>query len=305
MSSLLTIVICTFDRGELLKDCLQSLSRQSDQDFNVIVVDNGITAQTRDCLSAFESQHSGWLLERCADPGLSYARNYGAKVTETEWLGYLDDDAIVETDFISQVKKVLLSSKFDAFGGIYDPWYREGRKSWFSDRYGSNRHAYSPLTCRELHAHEFFSGGIAFYKKEVIASAGWFDPELGMKAGTVSYGEETALQSNLRSGDYRLGIAPSVMMQHLVAGYKLSLKWQVKSQYRRGVAAAAVLGGRKKSVVIVKMLPKAVFAVLRIRRRDYASVAGCLLGIGVEFLRQLAFQIGTLEGGQARGAVGQ
>jgi len=292
----LTLIICTYEREELLNECLVSLERQTDQDYNLIIVDNGRTDRTADCANTFIKNHKSWRVIPCLEEGLSHARNEGMNQSETRWVGYLDDDAIVDDDFIVQVKSVIEKGEFDAFGGIYDPWYREGRKSWFSDRYGSNRHAYIPLKDRELFKHEFFSGGIAFYKRKMIKSAGGFNPELGMKAKIVSYGEETELQNILRGSGYKLGIAPHVLMRHLVANYKQSLKWQMVSQFQRGKATFAVLGERKKLDIVIKMIPKGVRAVCRVRKDDYDSIMGYFFGMGVEFLRTVTFSLGVLMG---------
>ena len=296
MKTILTIIICTYDRGDVLKDCLESLSLQEDQNFDLLIVDNGLTRQGEQCANYFLEHHPKWRFIKCCDVGLSYARNCGVEESDTEWVGYLDDDATVKSDFINQVKNVIKRREFDAFGGVYYPWYREGRKKWYSDKYGGNAHAYLPLKRRELHQEEFFSGGIAFYKKEIIKSVGGFNPNLGMKGLSVAYGEETELQNILREKGYKLGIAPEVSMNHLVAQYKLSLKWQIVANYQKGKAVYRISGNPNKIKVFMMMIPRAAKVALRVNASDYDSRTGCLMGRCVEFIRMLALNIGIIKG---------
>ena len=75
------------------------------------------------------------------------------------------------------------------------------------------------------------SGGIFNIKKTVLEAAGGFKENYGMTGAKVAYGEESELQYRVRAAGYKIGFDPDLKMDHIVAGYKLTLGWQLKREY--------------------------------------------------------------------------
>jgi len=75
----LSVIICTYNRAELLKNVLQDVCEQTlaDSEFEVIVVDNHSTDQTRAVAESFSQRYPN--IRYCfeAQQGLSHARNRG------------------------------------------------------------------------------------------------------------------------------------------------------------------------------------------------------------------------------------
>ena len=112
----ISIIIAIFNRKDELFELLNSLSFQTDKNFEIIVVDDGSLIallptvelfQDRLDIHFFRKQNSG--------PGLT--RNYGARRAKNEWLVFVDSDVIVEKDYIENIKNNLLEIPCDAFGG--------------------------------------------------------------------------------------------------------------------------------------------------------------------------------------------
>lgn len=112
----LSLIIAIYNRKNELFELLQSLSLQTDKDFEVIVVDDGSQIQLLPTTDLFKEQlNIHFYRKENSGPGLS--RNYGAKRAKNEWLIFLDSDVIVEQDYIASVKKSILEIPCDAFGG--------------------------------------------------------------------------------------------------------------------------------------------------------------------------------------------
>jgi glycosyltransferase involved in cell wall biosynthesis len=87
-----SIVIPTYNRADLLKKCLDSLVVQTDQDFEVLVCDNGSTDHTEAVVSQYKNKLSlhYFSLEPSGTP--ARPRNIGIQNAKGEWICFLDSD---------------------------------------------------------------------------------------------------------------------------------------------------------------------------------------------------------------------
>lgn len=116
MLQTISIIIAIYNRKDELFELLNSLSRQTDTGFEVIVVDDGSQVDLKPTISLFEeSLHIQLFRKQNGGPGL--ARNYGAKRAKNEWLVFLDSDVIVEKNYVENIKKDVEEIPCDAFGG--------------------------------------------------------------------------------------------------------------------------------------------------------------------------------------------
>lgn len=85
-----SVVIPAYNASAYIADCVNSVLTQTDQDFEVIVVDDGSTDQTAKIVSTFTDQRVN-LVQR-ANGGLAAARNTGIAVAKGELVAFLDAD---------------------------------------------------------------------------------------------------------------------------------------------------------------------------------------------------------------------
>jgi len=222
----LTIVICTFNRAAILKECIESLMPQLSEEFSdrveILIVDNNSDDDTKETVRQFKTSKIAYVFE--PTQGLSYARNTGYKNANSEWVAYLDDDALAAHDWLARIFWLIENTDFEAFGGAFDPWYRDGKVSWYLDEYATNRTWLKYEKISHL-KQQNFCGGNAVYSKKSLTSVDGFPIDLGMSAGKVAYGEETEVQQKLRAKNYKLGYDPELIIHHYVAPYKQRLSW--------------------------------------------------------------------------------
>lgn len=112
----LSLIIAIYNRKDELFELLTSLTKQTDKDFEIIIVDDGSMVDLRPTVAIFdETLQIQFFRKENTGPGLS--RNYGARRAKNEWLVFVDSDVIVETDYIENIKKNIDLSDCDAFGG--------------------------------------------------------------------------------------------------------------------------------------------------------------------------------------------
>lgn len=111
----LSVVICTYNRCESLKVTLESLLRQETSesfDYEIIVVDNNSTDQTKSTVESFRDKFNGrlrYVFEK--QQGLSFARNRGVSEGSGEIVVFTDDDCIASKDWIQNLANLFLEHK--------------------------------------------------------------------------------------------------------------------------------------------------------------------------------------------------
>ncbi len=232
MSKLLDIVICTYQREELLLDCISALDIQSiyPHDWGVVVVNNAsatLSSKTLDTLS----QHDYITVVNETSAGLSNARNCGIANSKARWLAFLDDDAKAPVDYIDQIFKIIKEESWDCFGGHIRSWWRYGKPRWLSDDYGSK-----PFLSKDrinlTQKHNW--GSNIIIRKSSLDAIGHFPTEIGMRGYKLGYAAENIVQDRIREKGLSIGYDPNLYIDHVVMAHKLKLQWHLKSAYATG-----------------------------------------------------------------------
>lgn len=223
-----SIIVCTYNRSEILKYCLDSLEKQSADKslYEVIVVDNNSTDDTKEVVEGYCGRNSNFRYVFERDQGLSHARNRGAKEAKAEWVGYVDDDARCLQDYVEKTIRIIDEDKFDCFGGRYIAWFKENPPKWLIRmNVGS-----APIVMEKTGVlpTQHLSGTSIFIRKDVFDIAGGFNVNLGVKGNKRGYGEETELVDKIRNAGYLIGYSPDLTVEHLVNTLKFNVLWHLR-----------------------------------------------------------------------------
>ena len=105
MESKLTIsvVIITLNRAEWLKDALISLTKQTRQPDEVVVVDNGSKDHTKGVILSFSDRLN---IKYVYEPvrGIPHARNAGIKNATGDVIASIDDDCVADEDWLKYIE---------------------------------------------------------------------------------------------------------------------------------------------------------------------------------------------------------
>lgn len=89
MQPILTIIIPTYNRGDFLKEAIESVLSQTFADYELIVVDDGSSDHTEDVVREFPNIR----YVACSEnSGVSHARNVGIKLARGKYTCFLDSD---------------------------------------------------------------------------------------------------------------------------------------------------------------------------------------------------------------------
>lgn len=114
---MITIIIPIFNAEKWLKECLDSISRQSYTDFEVLMVDDGSKDGSAVICKDFANKDGRFRYYYQQNAGVSVARNTGLNNAKGEWVCFVDSDDTIDKDFLS----VMLSNveDFDAINCDY------------------------------------------------------------------------------------------------------------------------------------------------------------------------------------------
>ncbi|MDO4762836.1 MAG: glycosyltransferase [Flavobacteriaceae bacterium] len=116
MDASISIIITIFNRKDELSELLNSLSFQTDKDFESIIVDDGSTEDLSLVIKKFQN-HLDLKYFKKENSGAGLSRNFGAEKAKNSWLIFVDSDAVVEQNYIQNIKNNILKHSPDAFGG--------------------------------------------------------------------------------------------------------------------------------------------------------------------------------------------
>ena len=235
---ILSIIVCTYNRAQLLQMCLDSLVPQMARfaaTTEVVVVDNNSGDGTPALLRAYAAAHPWLVAERESRQGLSHARNRGAQRARGAHLCFLDDDGKAGPAYLENLHRVIRDEHPDIFGGPVYPYYTSRKPAWFKDEFEIRKHA-----ARSGYCNCAISGGNFVIRADLLRELGMFSPDLGMVGRRVRLGEERAVLERYRAsrdpGSQRVYYCLDCFILHHVPPHKMTRWYMVKRGFQAGRA---------------------------------------------------------------------
>lgn len=111
-----SIIIAVYQRKDELRELLQSLTKQTDSDFEVVVVDDGSPEKLFSVTEEFNTKLNIQYFYK-SNSGAGKSRNYGMERANGNYFIFLDSDTIAPENYIESIRKELTENYVDAFGG--------------------------------------------------------------------------------------------------------------------------------------------------------------------------------------------
>ena len=157
----ISIVITVKNECRYIKNCLDALFKQSYQDFEIIIIDNGSTDGTGEIVNLSKDNRVRYFYEpsRC---GIAALRNLGIKKTMGEYVFFTDGDCMPSKHWLEEGLRILETGEYVGVEG--KTYYESQRISTISD----------------YNTHQFIAGGFATcnvaYTQKILEKVGYFDP---------------------------------------------------------------------------------------------------------------------------------
>lgn len=212
-----SVVVPTRDRPELLRTCLEALSRQTlpAEQYEVVVVDDGPSDDTARTVAELLPGIDAPVTYRAAGPGQgpAAARNIGWREAAAPIIGFTDDDTIPD-----------------------ERWLEAGLSAFGADVAGVSGRLVMPLpeqpTDYELNAAKLaekdFVTANSFFTRDALERIGGFDERF-----KEAWREDTDVWFSMLDHGMKMVHAPDAVVEHPIrpAPWGVSLSQQKKAEY--------------------------------------------------------------------------
>lgn len=248
---MISVIVCTYNRAEYLGEALGRIASNvfPRDGYEIVLVDNNSDDGTAEICRSF-SESKGevcfrYFLETAQ--GLSHARNRGIAEARGDVLVFLDDDSMVEPDYLANLSADLESHPdAAAFGGRIDPLFESGKEpewlckwtySWVSaiDK--------GPQACL-FTGGKYPIGANMGFRRSALDKVGGFDTSLGRTGKNLLGGEEKDIFQRIVAAGGEIWYFPDVRVRHVIPERRTTREYIVK--FAKGIGYSEYVRCRRK-----------------------------------------------------------
>lgn len=180
----ISFIVPVYNVEQYLESCVKSILSQSDNDWELILIDDGSTDMSGAHCDKFASKHTKIKVIHQSNNGVSHARNVGLDKAHGKWVWFVDSDDYIVENAVSRLKEISSHYHSDTiFFGYFDD--REGKRSL--GNLSSNKNTFF-LNKKDFLIQNFsYSNWAMVFSREVISDNLRFSNEL-------SYAEDLEFQ---------------------------------------------------------------------------------------------------------------
>ncbi len=228
---LISLVLATYGRADVLERLIASLCHQTFDDFEVIVADQNRDDRVDGMIAPLVAAGRLGAHIRMDQPNLSRARNAGLAAAKGRLVGFPDDDCWYEPDTLARVADQFRANA--GLAGIAARWAEAPPEPGDAE----------PVISRAA-MRRFRGGNVAsitlFLVVGAVREAGGFDERIGV-GRWFGAGEETDLVLTLVERNLLLRHAPDVIVHHALVASRSTLPltstWRQSRTRARGTGA--------------------------------------------------------------------
>ncbi|HEY0080871.1 MAG TPA: glycosyltransferase [Pyrinomonadaceae bacterium] len=195
----ISVVVCSYNGGRVIRDCMEGLLRVEYPNFEVIVVDDGSTDDTAAIVSEYPAR-----LISTENRGLSSARNTGMLAATGEIVAYTDDDARPDPHWLQYLANTFMRTKHAGVGG---PNIAPAGDGWIADCVANAPGGPVHVLLSDEEAEHIPGCNMAF-RREALLKVGGCDPVYRQA------GDDVDLCWRIEQECGTLGFSPAAMVWH-------------------------------------------------------------------------------------------
>ena len=239
--SIVSVVIPSYNRCDMLRGALESLVRQRTDgafSFEVIVVDNASTDDTRQVLDEMAAHYPAIPLRYAYEPAPSHpdALNRGIREATGQWIAFMDDDELAESDWLLELVQTARRRSAKVVGGpfcLYLKDLTEGELSSLGPIARKVLRDYRPYSIEQPFEGPNLPGsGNVMVSREVFEAVGYFDNSIVTGMCDRDFG------ARARTGGFEIWYNPRAIVWHRVSKNRLTARYFKWEQLKGGAQSA-------------------------------------------------------------------
>lgn len=247
-----SVVVCSYscERYSDTIDTIKSLAGQSYQNTEIIlVIDRNPELYNyfseHDYLKSLNNLRIGF----SSLPGLSNARNKGVELSFGDIIAFIDDDAVADTDWISNLAVFYENPEVVSVGGPMKPLWISGEAKWIPEEFYWTMGCSYKSQKNTIHSVRSNFGSNMSFRSVVFSNVGLFDDKFGLVDNKMRTGEETEFGIRVlnKLNGSKIIYNPDAIVYHKIFEFRKSFAFLVKRCFGYGRAISNI-GSQKKLV---------------------------------------------------------
>lgn len=248
----ISVIVCTYNRAQSLAkalDCVAASTLPEGVEWEVLVVDNKSTDQTREVADEFcrrQPNRFHYVFEPLQ--GLSRARNAGIREARGDVLAFMDDDVMLEAGWLQNLTAGLRTGEWAGAGGriLLAKTFTPPRWLPLDGIYnmGGILYAHFDLGDKPCELTSPPHGTNMAFRRSMFEKYGGFRTDLGRCGSNLMSNEDTEFGRRLLAAGEHLRYEPSAVVYHEVPENRLTKKYLLGFWFDYGRAAIREIGER-------------------------------------------------------------
>lgn len=253
-----SFVICTYNRAHLIGLCFDSFTRlkiPNSVSVELIVIDNNSQDHTKSVYESYVDRlnfDSRYFVE--IEQGLSNARNLGIKKVTGDYIIFIDDDALLTSNYLVNLHDLLKNKNILVGGGKVIPYFIDEIPVWYNK---TTRKLISEIDYGEKIKplkNKYPFGANMWFHRKVFEKVGVFNPELGRKGNNLMAGEELDLFNRIAKENLQIYYTPDSSVYHIIPKNRTEYEFINKFCIGAGVSRRMIISNKKGTSKILALL---------------------------------------------------
>lgn len=229
----ITVAVITYNRSKYLRETLAGLVKQDypPDRWELLVIDNNSKDDTADAVAAFMASTPSPRRIVETRQGLDHGRNRAVAEARGDVIAFLDDDVIVEPDWLSRISEPFASVNSHAIGivgGEVIPVFPEGLPAWLESAH--TRLAFRADT-GPLPPSQAPMGANFAFPKWVFAQFGTFDTTLDRQGTNLFGGGDAEMIRRVRAKGLEVWFVPGAKVLHQFPASRLTFRYAARHAF--------------------------------------------------------------------------
>lgn len=247
-----SVVVCTYSHKRYSDtiETIESLVRQSYQNTEIIlVIDRNLNLFKDFSKSDYLKSLNNLIIGFSNLPGLSNARNKGVELSSGDIIAFIDDDAVADTDWISNLAVFYENPEVVSVGGPMKPLWISGEAKWIPEEFYWTMGCSYKSQKNTIHCVRSNFGSNMSFRNIVFSKVGLFDDKFGLVDNNMRTGEETEFGIRVlnKLNESKIIYNPKAIVYHKIFEFRKSFAFLVKRCFEYGRAISNI-GSQKKLV---------------------------------------------------------
>ena len=110
---LISVIVPAYNLAHYITDCIDSIEKQTYSNFEIIIIDDGSTDETKNVCEKLAKTYSNIRVILQKNQGISAVRNLGIQESQGQYLSFIDGDDQIKETFLEHLYQRLITDSSD------------------------------------------------------------------------------------------------------------------------------------------------------------------------------------------------